>query len=50
MKSCFQAEACVPVFTTNTFLELGYNLLEIDKNENADTAYSVVIRTRLQNK
>jgi len=38
MKSFFQAEACVTVFTTNTFLELSYNILEIDKNENADRA------------
>lgn len=50
MKSFFQAETCVPVFTTNTFLELGYNLLEIDKNENTDTTYSVVMRLCLKNK
>lgn len=50
VKSFFQAEACVLLFTADMFLGLGYSLLETEKNENADTVQSVVMRIRLKNK
>ncbi|KAJ7411441.1 hypothetical protein BTVI_49935 [Pitangus sulphuratus] len=38
IRSFFQIEAFEPVFATNMFVEFGYKLPEIDKNENADIA------------